>query len=117
MHRAHDDARLVARDGAPAGSAVVVTMTGPGLPPSDMFTIGTDGSFGKDYAVPAGAGVWTTKVVTIGGSPAPAANSSNRSTATCDWRFDFRDADPSHHDVIVLGQEWSTWGPYCQSMC
>ena len=54
------------------------------LPSSATFTVAPDETFGHDYIVPAGSGVWTTEVVSIGGSPAPAGNATNRSTATCD---------------------------------
>jgi hypothetical protein len=69
--------------GAPVGATVVVTMSGPGLPPQDSFVIGPDGSFGKDYTVPSGSGVWTTDLMSINGLPAPPNNAHNKSTTTC----------------------------------
>lgn len=69
--------------GAAAGETVVVDMTGPGLPASANFVIGADGTFGHDYTVPAGPGLWTTTVVSIGGLAAPAATATDTSAVTC----------------------------------
>lgn len=69
--------------GVPAGSTVAVDMTGPGLPAETTFVVGADGSFGKDYTIPAGAGVWTTDIVSIAGAPAPTSNDQNKATVTC----------------------------------
>lgn len=69
--------------GVPEGSKVVVDMSGPGLPAETTFTVGADGSFGKDYTIPAGPGAFTSKVVSIDGAPAPASNATNKASITC----------------------------------
>jgi hypothetical protein len=65
-----------------AGSVAVVRESGPGLPSTASYTIGSNGSFGADYTI-QGSGTWITDVMTIGGRPAPVANSHNSASATC----------------------------------
>lgn len=65
--------------GGHRGEVVVIKESGPGLPPRRTFKLDADGSFDVDVHT-GGNGVYATQIVSIGGQPPPAANSTNSAT-------------------------------------
>jgi hypothetical protein len=68
--------------GAPAGSELVVAMTGPRVPARKVFTLGSSGAASANYEI-SGSGAWTTKVVSIDGQTPTGSGIDNQTSSTC----------------------------------
>jgi hypothetical protein len=69
--------------GIPAGTPVVVGVSGPSVASTNTFTANPGQPFGESFPIPPGSGAWTDQIISIGNKPPPTAGASETTSAVC----------------------------------